>query len=40
MELRTRFSLKNENVQVVGDILKHFAQISGVVGIFYGKKAR
>lgn len=40
MESGTRFSLKNENVQIIGEIVKHFAQIAGAVGIFYGNKAR
>lgn len=40
MELRTRFNLKNENVQGMGEIIEHFAQIAGAVGIFYGNKAR
>lgn len=40
MESGTRFGLKTENVQIIGEIVKHFAQIAGVVGIFYGNKAR
>lgn len=40
MESGTRFGLKTENAQIIGEIVRHFAQIAGAVGIFYGNKAR